>query len=102
MCFLRLSVTASLIRQGMWFNALFLADETGSAVYSPEYFRPLEYWDRGLESHAKHVRTGCPKSRYTEAVRCSTVIIFTFVQIFICSRWWNCGYASTCFCQHVC
>jgi hypothetical protein len=81
--FLRLSVTASLIRQSIFFIASFLADRRGSAVEGLEYLRPLEHWDRGFESHSRHVRTGFSKSRFTETVHRLTVIIFTCVQIFI-------------------
>jgi hypothetical protein len=83
MHFLRLSVTASLIRQGIFFNASFLADRSGSAVQGPEYLRPLEHWDRGFESHSRHILTGCSKSLFIETIHCLAVIIFICVQIFI-------------------
>jgi hypothetical protein len=81
--FLRLSVIASLISQVSFFNASFLAHRMGSAGQGPEYLRLLEHWDREFETHSRHVRTGCSKSRFTERVHCLTVINFTVFKFLI-------------------
>jgi hypothetical protein len=41
----------------------------------------------------------CPKSCFTGAVKCLTVVIFTCIKIFIYNRLQHCSYTSTCFCK---